>query len=42
VYGVGGHAMLLMVSRTRVVSEILERWPDAIGRPIDPFNARAA
>jgi hypothetical protein len=41
VYGVGGHAMLLTVTRTKVVSEILARWSDEIGRPIDPFATAA-
>ena len=32
----------LTVMRTKVVSEILARWPDVIGRPIDPFTAATA
>jgi hypothetical protein len=32
--------MLLTVTRTKVVTEILARWPD-IGRPIDPFASAA-
>jgi hypothetical protein len=40
-FGVGGFAQLTTVRPSGIATEILARWPDVIGRPIDPFAVAA-